>query len=390
MRADKKTPAALSPGSSGSASGEADMSCIYRWVASTGQVTWLVSLRWNKIKCNRSFSERQYGGAQIALQEARQWRDAKRSELMSQHPHRSLVAMRASAQAAGVTCLDTQWLGGHHAYRFRCASGHEWQRTATSQQKTPHCPACTYARISQAYRQPHKLAEIHEMAQGRGGQCLSHEYTGVAGLYRFRCAAGHEWESRGHHVLDGRWCSHCAYATRRGKPRSQETRQKIHQALRLSDGLQRLERLAVAKGGQCLSDQYLGSLVRHGFRCAKGHEWQATAASVVSGKWCATCRDDALRLTLADAQQAAHARGGRCLSTSYVNGRTPMQWECDRGHVWTTCLEPIRLKGTWCPDCAHMAQVSNRKSKAMGRYVDAGKHLVGEISPESEAAAESS
>ncbi|MBC7993275.1 MAG: hypothetical protein H7Z15_08550 [Rhizobacter sp.] len=202
------------------------------------------------------------------------------------------------------------------------------------------------------------------------------------GLYRFKCATGHEWESWGSKVLAGSWCLQCVREARRGRPRTRETRQKIHQALRLSDGLQRLEQQAQAKGGHCLADQYLGSLVRHGFRCAEGHEWQATAASVISGKWGATCRDDARRLTLDDAQQAAQARGGRCLSTSHVNGRTPMQWECDRGHVWTTRLETIRLNGSWCPQCAHLAKITGRKSNAHRRYLAAAAHLLGETPPD--------
>jgi hypothetical protein len=47
----------------------------------------------------------------------------------------------------------------------------------------------------------------------------------------------------------------------------------------------------------------------------------------------------------------ARARGGRCLSDEYTNGRTPLQWECKEGHDWWQKPENVR-QGHWCNECA--------------------------------------
>lgn len=216
--------------------------------------------------------------------------------------------MHESSQAAGVTCLDANWFGMTHPYSFRCAHGHEWQRTRVYQRVNPRCPVCSTA-AGWAKSQP-------KMVQ------------------------------------------------------------------KLTDGLQRLQDRARAKGGRCLSEEYLGSTEQHQFECAKGHAWATPAYSVLRGRWCRACSHDAQRLTLQDAQQAAQARGGRCLPDEYVNDASPLLWECKRGHTWRTALNGVRIAGTWCPECAHMAQITNRKSKALRRYVDGGKHLMGETPPE--------
>ena len=96
----------------------------------------------------------------------------------------------------------------------------------------------------------------------------------------------------------------------------------------------------------------------------------------MQGKWCCLCGHDVNRLTLEDAQHAAAARGGRCLSTDYIKASLHLIWECDRGHVWKTSLQTVRNGGTWCPQCAHMARINNRKSKARLQYADVGKRLV--------------
>ncbi len=57
------------------------------------------------------------------------------------------------------------------------------------------------------------------------------------------------------------------------------------------------------------------------------------------------------RLTIEEMQSIATARGGRCLSTQYVNNNTPLEWECAQGHRWFAIASNIR-KGSWCPACA--------------------------------------
>jgi hypothetical protein len=42
------------------------------------------------------------------------------------------------------------------------------------------------------------------------------------------------------------------------------------------------------------------------------------------------------KFTIKDMQGIAEARGGKCLSTEYVNSNTHLEWECSEGHHWET------------------------------------------------------
>lgn len=57
--------------------------------------------------------------------------------------------------------------------------------------------------------------------------------------------------------------------------------------------------------------------------------------------------------TLADMQEAACFRGGRCLSTEMRKGDwdTPLEWECAEGHRFQASPRLILLGGHWCPEC---------------------------------------
>lgn len=74
------------------------------------------------------------------------------------------------------------------------------------------------------------------------------------------------------------------------------------------------------------------------------------------------------KITIETLKELAISRGGKCLSTEYINSQTPVEWECKKGHKWFA--KPAKVKfGTWCKDCAG----SNKKTieemhKLAGKY----------------------
>jgi len=53
-------------------------------------------------------------------------------------------------------------------------------------------------------------------------------------------------------------------------------------------------------------------------------------------------------------QKLAHDKGGRCISNTYKNCRTKLEFECLCGHVWAA--EPRHIvAGRWCPRCGHQS-----------------------------------
>lgn len=51
-----------------------------------------------------------------------------------------------------------------------------------------------------------------------------------------------------------------------------------------------LIRFAASRGGEVLSVEYLGVTVRHRWRCARSHEFEASPRLLIhGGYWCPTC-----------------------------------------------------------------------------------------------------
>jgi hypothetical protein len=49
-------------------------------------------------------------------------------------------------------------------------------------------------------------------------------------------------------------------------------------------------------------------------------------------------------------QQLAKSRGGECLSNEYTDLKTKMKWKCAFGHEWEATPK-LPLTGHWCPKC---------------------------------------
>jgi hypothetical protein len=112
--------------------------------------------------------------------------------------------------------------------------------------------------------------------------------------------------------------------------------------------------LATGRGGECLSDAYGTSAHPMRWRCKRGHAWAASPANIKGGSWCPVCaRVERSNHTIGEMHEIARARGGRCLSDAYVNVTTKLEWECARGHTWSTSPMVV-LAGCWCPACKYL------------------------------------
>jgi hypothetical protein len=115
--------------------------------------------------------------------------------------------------------------------------------------------------------------------------------------------------------------------------------------------------IAASRGGRCLSTEYVNVETHLSWRCGEGHRWTATAASVRRGKWCPYCVHNH-RLELKEMQHLARKRGGKCLSTRYINSVHPLLWECKRGHRWKAVPGNVkggkRKRGMWCLECYNL------------------------------------
>jgi hypothetical protein len=60
---------------------------------------------------------------------------------------------------------------------------------------------------------------------------------------------------------------------------------------------------------------------------------------------------DLKSFTMEEIQTMARIRGGECLSKAFVDIKTKLPWRCAFGHEWDATPVLIRA-GHWCPECA--------------------------------------
>lgn len=126
-----------------------------------------------------------------------------------------LVRLQEAAAARGGRCLTDAYLGIKENYLWECENGHRWQARGYSIIKGRWCRACFARRNGDARLKSERLSDIHAKAFSNGGECLDETYHGSNCKYRFRCARGHEWQGWGHQVLAGVWCRRCANLDKR-------------------------------------------------------------------------------------------------------------------------------------------------------------------------------
>lgn len=246
--------------------------------------------------------------------------------------------------------------GLRERYRLKCAEGHEWEVEGRKVAQGHWCPECARVAGAKARLLKDGLQCLADAAKSLGGRCLSSEYTGVRGRYEFECAQGHRWEAAGRDVQRGLWCELCRVPPVRRDPQ----------------GLARLRNAAQARGGECLSTEFIGGHAKYDFRCAKGHEWQTTGARIYQGYWCPRCGAGARRLGIEKMRETARERGGLCLSQTYVTSRDKLTWQCHLGHVWQAIPGSVR-RGAWCPSCAVLARIAKRNNWKRKKYLAVGK-----------------
>jgi hypothetical protein len=242
----------------------------------------------------------------------------------------TLAQMRRLARGRGGKCISSRYTDSRTHLSWKCRVGHRWRAIPTNVTQGSWCPDC-------AHRKRLTLGEMRTLAARRGGECVSDRYVNNETKLRWRCAAGHEWEAAPGLVKGGRWCPHCA------------------RVARLS--LNAMAAIAVSRGGRCLSTEYVNVETPLSWKCGGGHQWTATPASIRSGSWCPSCVHNQ-RLELKAMQRLARKRGGKCLSTRYINNRDPLLWQCKRGHSWKASAANVkggkRKRGTWCLECYNL------------------------------------
>jgi hypothetical protein len=115
--------------------------------------------------------------------------------------------------------------------------------------------------------------------------------------------------------------------------------------------------LAIERGSECLSNEFVGVNKKIKIKCEKGHVWDVVPYSLLKNTWCPYCSNRNLnghfkRLTIEEMQEIAKERGGECLSDKYISNNIKLKWKCKLGHIWECIPMNIKNNNYWCPKCS--------------------------------------
>ncbi|WP_432263400.1 zinc-ribbon domain-containing protein [Cupriavidus sp. TMH.W2] len=328
--------------------------------------------------------------------------------------HQTIKDMRALAQARGGTCLSEAYVSAVSKLVWQCSDKHVWQATPNSLRNGSWCPHCriNYGEeicrlyFEALFGRPFPKSRPRFLWTGpRGvmeldGYCeelkLAFEHHGEQHyrmvpmfhrseedfaqqlrrdeekLKRCRCAGVTVIEIPAVPVL----------TSVEGLPRL--IRAKLADvgitpicdadlmALDLTKiydraGLTELQQIARSKGGQLLSEAYLGDRGRLRWRCAEGHEWLSTPNNIRAGKWCAFCYGN-VRRTLDEIRAGAKQHGFTLLSDEYRGTHGKLRWRCPQGHEWEASSRRVANGETGCPHCAgQLLTIEDMKRRAQER-----------------------
>ena len=241
--------------------------------------------------------------------------------------------MQKLALSRGGLCLSDKYINCQTSLKWQCDKGHIWNmRPMNIRNQKQWCPECWEERRGDSTRDT--IEHMREIAQARGGYCLSTQYINCETKLHWRCSQMHQWWAIPHSVIyTGTWCLKCS-----GKEKKT---------------IEDMRAIARSRGGDCLSDTYINISTKLAWLCSEGHEWEASPVNIIhDNTWCPNCNGN-LRLAIEDMQDLALQRGGQCLSSVYVNQKSILRWECSEGHVWDSMAANIRNGGCWCPHCPY-------------------------------------
>lgn len=137
---------------------------------------------------------------------------------------------------------------------------------------------------------------------------------------------------------------------------------------------------AHAKGGDCLSKEYINSESKLLWKCnEKKHQpWEATFTHIFStGTWCPRCKGKfSKEEQLSRAKEYAISKGGECLSTVFLTVNDKLQWKCSKLEhpIWESDFSHVVNRKRWCPECSK--EKISQKNKNINGLLKAKEHAI--------------
>jgi uncharacterized protein YkuJ len=277
-------------------------------------------------------------------------------------PEEQLDKARKYADSRGGTCLSEEYINSHQHMLWKCFYlEHDTFNTtyANALNHNRWCPECA------GYFSPERLLnKAKEYAISRGGECLSNECLSKTSTLLWDCKKpGHKHFKAKYNIADkNNWCVECG-------------KEAISEKNTLSNGLDLARKLAINKGGVCLSQEYINNSTNMIWKCFFLHHntWESQYSNIRNGKWCPECAGllSSPEAYLEKAKEKAKSRNGECLATTYENNHTKMLWKCShKAHpTWKASFGNVVNHDRWCPKCSDFLYYKEGKIKNLLTYL---------------------
>ena len=171
----------------------------------------------------------------------------------------------------GGVCLSSVYVDSNYKLDFQCGvCNYVWQSAPNNIKSGRWCPQCANKNTS--------INNAIELATNHNGKCLSSEYINSITKMSWECELQHQWQATYNQIQSGGWCPEC-FKLNRGKGK------KI--------GIDIYRKVAINKGGECLSTEINSCYDKLEWKCKEGHIWLARGDMIKNTKqWCPQCAKD--------------------------------------------------------------------------------------------------
>ncbi|WKZ37822.1 MAG: hypothetical protein QY332_07725 [Anaerolineales bacterium] len=318
--------------------------------------------------------------------------------------------MRGIAERKGGKCLSDIYVDAHTKLLWECSKGHRWLAKPASVKRGAWCRICSGSSTL-------SIQEMRKLARSRGGKCLSKKYHDNKTPLEWQCSSGHRWYAKPNSIKNGQWCAECSSGLG-----ERICREFFEQIFNTPFPKRRPTWLINSRGNQLELDGYNSTLKiafeHQGSQHFRENSFFTNSKDTlvtrkiddnIKRQLCAqhgislievpeiptilpihkvrdfikrACNQNLISLPMdidskeinisaaystPNAKEAfgrvkkiAQSKNGKCLSVNYINSKTPLLWECGRGHQWMAPPERI-IQGSWCRYCGYIKASTKRK-----------------------------
>jgi len=306
---------------------------------------------------------------------------------------KTIMDMGEPAESMGGKCLSQKYIDNRTKLIWQCREGHKWSTVPKVIIRGGWCPHCAGTLRSD-------LLQMQQMAQGKGGRCLSRAYANAQINLLWECKEKHTWEAKPNKIQQGRWCPICSigvsericskifeelfgkkfdkskptwlvnesgnrmeldgYSKQLGIAFEYQGEQHYKHTKFFHQGrtLEKQKKDDARKRKLCNEQDVILITIPHTikFNNMKKYIIKKCLSTGIfvpkrnsKKKYCEL--DIFSPNKIKEMHKLASKRKGKFLSKNYINNSTKLQWGCHKGHTWLANSNNIRI-GHWCPYCA--------------------------------------